>query len=277
MNRIIKSLILLSACFSLGYVNRIPSRWALIADIITWTANNATLSALDTDLMFYYACEDNADNTTVDDSTDSSDGTASTNTSNLSITGKYNDGFQFDGSSEYVNTNFSLQTAIQNEAVTIAGWFKPDDGQPGSLEYMWGDVYAPSATTDQLSLRLETNGKVTVAFRSDSGTNIAATSTDAVFPDGATSWTHIAVTLDSSSLKLYVNGSEVGSDDVSGEDLTAYGSTQELFFGARNVNGSAASHFDGDIDELVGWDTTLSPTEVTALYNDGTGAFYEGN
>lgn len=84
------------------------------------------------------------------------------------------------------------------------------------------------------------------------------------------SWTHIAMTYNggggstSSNYKVYVNGSEVS--------LTSTGNYASLtnVNSLGGANGGSAFYFNGLIDELATFDSLLSSSDVTAIYNSGT-------
>jgi hypothetical protein len=78
----------------------------------------------------------------------------------------------------------------------------------------------------------------------------------------AGTWTHMAVTGDGSDLICYLNGTAVGGTQADGGNLV-----MERFF---EYNSSA--FFDGKIDELALFNTTLSPTDVATIANTGAAA-----
>ena len=66
--------------------------------------------ALIDNLVSYYKLDENAANTTVADAHGSNTGTASTNTADLyTATGKINSSFNFNGSTEYINLEVSVE------------------------------------------------------------------------------------------------------------------------------------------------------------------------
>ena len=86
------------------------------------------------------------------------------------------------------------------------------------------------------------------------------------------SWTHIAMTYNgsggstSSNYKVYVNGSEVSLTSTDGyASLTNVNSI-------GGGNGGSAFYFDGLMDEVATFDSLLSSSDVTAIYNSGTPA-----
>ena len=95
-----------------------------------------------------------------------------------------------------------------------------------------------------------------------------------VFPDGATTWTHIVATLDGSTIKVYVNGVEAGDGSMAGVTMGDYTSAKNVYVGAR-LDGYPDDHIDaqyeGAIDDFRIFDKVLSSSEIEALYNSGSG------
>lgn len=81
---------------------------------------------------------------------------------------------------------------------------------------------------------------------------------DADDPDPVDQWSHAAVTYDGAELKLYVNGDEVSSREISG---TIRQTTDPLWLGGNKPYGE---HFDGLIDEVRMYDRALSAAELRA-------------
>jgi len=69
-------------------------------------------------------------------------------------------------------------------------------------------------------------------------------------------WTHLAVTHDGTTLRLYVNGAQVGSRAVAGSLLTSSGA---LRIGGNSIWGE---FFQGSIDEVRIYNRALSPGEI---------------
>lgn len=88
-------------------------------------------------------------------------------------------------------------------------------------------------------------------------------------PSTAT-WYYIAITREQSTgyVKFYVNGSQQGSTVESGRTADLRTET------GLNIGGVTTAFTDGDIDEVSYWDTVLSGTDLTAIYNSGSGIPY---
>lgn len=99
------------------------------------------------------------------------------------------------------------------------------------------------------------------------GLNTALCGTPAGFI-GTGSWTHIVTTYDGSSHKIWRNGvlnttcSRTGNVDIGADDF---------HFGVDYIG---QNYLDGKLDEIGIWNRTLSNTEISDLYNSGSGMAY---
>lgn len=81
--------------------------------------------------------------------------------------------------------------------------------------------------------------------------------------------------------KLYIDGVErtitCSSETFNTDDIADYETSKwnnAIFLMATNNVGTAAQHFNGILDEYAVWNDTLSQTQVTQLYNNGSGLTY---
>jgi hypothetical protein len=78
-------------------------------------------------------------------------------------------------------------------------------------------------------------------------------------------WAHVAMTFDSTRLRLYVDGTEVAVHLLPVPGPAA--ETGGLVIGGHRAG--TGRNFDGLIDEVALWSRALLPAEITALYNAG--------
>jgi hypothetical protein len=168
---------------------------------------------------------------------------------------------QLDGFDDYVDCGTNL--ALLGSATTFSAWVKMTDatsfrilhkGIAGSREYAFG-----MGTSDTLFFVLY-NG---------SSNYIAQVSTSTMTSYQG-SWIHICATYDGSTnangITLYVNGSVFNSSSLTGGTYTAP---------SGNANGDvyigrySTEYADGNIDEVSVFNTELSQSDVTSIYNNG--------
>ena len=227
--------------------------------------------ALIDNIVSYYKLEENAANTTVVDAHGANTGTASTNTSNLSTTGKIDNAFNFNGTNENVvlanENNFDLVE------ITISAWIKTSvkgdavftKGKAADFQYMLFQTAADGYAA-------------MVGWTAAGATSIFATGTTNI-ADGA--WHHVVgVIKDGSYARIYVDG--------------VYEAEDTTFSGTYNTEGAAvamiaeredgALDWNGDIDEVGIWSRELTNGgvavsntaggEIEELYNSGSGNQY---
>lgn len=110
-------------------------------------------------------------------------------------------------------------------------------------------------------------------IRMSTSANGTATSTADVASSLTTAtWYHIVVTYTASSgtMEAWVNGSSLGT--ASGLNTSLYSGTAPLQIGRYQEGGT--NHLDGILDQFGMWSKVLSGTEISDLYNSGTGMMY---
>jgi hypothetical protein len=161
------------------------------------------------------------------------------------------------------STNFNVGTADISASV----WIKPLSygseafGLAGSVF----DLRIAGATNAWL-LAFDPNGNLIVY---ESGVVYTSTTTIPL-----NTWTHIVLSRNSGTTSFYINGSLDGTfsdaEDFQSQLITV-GSVYD-FQGDPDV-----LQYNGNIDEFGFWNRALSASEVTLLYNSGTGLTYPFN
>ncbi len=228
-------------------------------DEMKYNWNGVNYSFYDNDLVLMYNFDNISalgenDTYSVDVSRYGNNGTwGNSTTGNISyVTGKYNNGIEFDGIDDYVDTGVDLSWSnVSNFSMAV--WIKPNTvtgghsilGKPPTLyEYT---LYQ----TDQQVEFIYWTSTGTNAIKLDSSTNVLSVG----------QWTHAVVTYNGSLATLYLNGVE---------DINAI-STGEFHDRANNMQiGTAynggANYFNGTIDEVRIWNRSLSANEINNLY-----------
>lgn len=85
-------------------------------------------------------------------------------------------------------------------------------------------------------------------------------------------WWHVVITWDGTNLKFYKNGSEDTSmTKTTDGSVTTSSTTHPIYIGGQTLT---SNDWDGEIDEFGIWKKALSSSEVSDLYNSGSGLPY---
>ena len=165
----------------------------------------------------------------------------------------------FDGTNDYVSLGpVDFNPWDDEDEFTVSLWFRRDSA-PSSTETLLENVYDHSgADISIFGLFLDSSGRIN--YRLGTSTqHIASTN----YCDGE--WHHVTLVVYQDSgakFKVYVDNTLVkGATPVPG----SYGTPNSFWFGRA----SGGLYYGGYLDEVTLWNTDLSATEVSELYNDG--------
>jgi hypothetical protein len=193
---------------------------------------------------------------TRDDFIGSTDLAATSTTGNAA--GKNNNAASFTWNGiNFGNLNGTTDISVPS-AYTFSGWFKFSDTGANQILRIEGETTGSgiiigikySASADEISFSYQEEGLLTFGITPDTG------------------WHYIAVTASGTTVIIYLDGSSVATDTGATIDFADWGST---VFTA--VNSGAMSGTVGLIDEVGFWPEALSPSQISDLYNGGTGLF----
>ena len=157
----------------------------------------------------------------------------------------------FDGTNDYLTATLSSQ--VFDGDYSISFWFNADDTPTYTSLLQLG---TDSGYNDGWRLYRYSSG-LSIGLWKGQGGYSAIIPADGSTP--ASQWHHVAITRSGSDLVMYLNGSAIET----GTDSTAYTST------AFNI-GFTTYPFDGFMDEVALWDSALTASEISAIYNSGT-------
>ncbi len=164
-------------------------------------------------------------------------------------------GYDFDGSSDFINISDSGSVEIQNKLVTISYWVK------GTFDYSVSE-----------GIILEKGGWGTGEYgMTYAGSNkprfqiydLSANYIDAVTATNNGAWHNVVGTWNGTNMSLYVDGVIENSTSATG---TFIPDAENLYIGSRGGN---SNFFDGIIDEIQIYDRALTPEQVRAYYQSG--------
>jgi hypothetical protein len=180
---------------------------------------------------------------------------ASENESNQSdeSTTTFSNGYSvsFDGANDYLSISASSYSISGNKS--FSAWLKPTSG---SYHYLWGygtNLYALYFDSSAVSIRMWPSGQ-----GGGSGRTYQRMVSPVSFTNG--SWYNITITGDGTTLKLYVNGQSAAS---------TYTDNDDWYFETALRAGATGTSFAGLVDEFAFFNSTLSSSEVSAIYGSG--------
>jgi hypothetical protein len=169
--------------------------------------------------------------------------------------------FDFDSANnEYIDCGNDSSLQITG-AMTVSYWFK---GQGGSGT-VGGFGKLGGGSNRGFCLGMVSSGDITFYIAPTASTLFSVSYTRAV----DTNWHHlVGVYNPSTSVKIYLDGNLV-SETLSGVPASQYNGSNNLQIGARGDNSGV---FNGEISNAAIWNSGLTPTQVTTLYNNGSPA-----
>jgi hypothetical protein len=214
--------------------------------------------AIITNIVSYYKLEEASGSAA--DAAGSNTGTVTG--SPYSATGKIGSAYNFNGTTEYVQCGTGIATALNSSDFSVSLWINPDAliSNPNYTSFIW------NGSTEGFRIYYY-NGDLIFGTLNAGGGWQSSTYTTTL---SASTWYHVVATcVNGGAMKLYVNGSDVGSAATS-DGMNAIAGNFNI---ATNAT-AAGQWFDGTIDEIGVWDKVLTSTEVTDLYNSGSGFQY---
>ena len=220
-----------------------------------------------TDLVSYYKCDTNG---TFTDSHGSNTGTIDGAT--YTASGKINGGYTFDDTNDWVDVSNIINDVSSDTSGTISLWFKT----PATLTVNKALICCSDFSSGNYVMLFLYPNKLAYYFNtlSDSTHNRAIGGTTL----SANTWYHVVWRSDGTNTDIYLNGSKetlsftVGSQQGSWmNDLNANWDTVAIGCLRR---ASSTYFIGGTIDEIGWWSRALTTTEITDLYNSGSGLAY---
>lgn len=177
--------------------------------------------------------------------------------------------FDFDGTDDYIDVpdadNLSFGNSVTDSPFSISAWIKMTDATlfriVSKFQGSNGEYLLNTSGTDILYFRLLDSN---TSNRLDKSFGTALTSYEG-------QWIHICATYDGSAsttgMKIYLNGNRVDNSSAVVGSYTAMHNTNAPFDIGRYQG--VASYANGLIDEVAVFNSELSASNVTSIYNGG--------
>lgn len=164
-----------------------------------------------------------------------------------------------DGTDDYVDISSASSLVNSVTAFSISLWYKQDTA---------GGVLIGSGTANSNGIWLQpyTDGNFYVVIRSGATNTLTATR------PALNTWVHTVVTYDAGTIKLYLTpdgGSTNVTTITNGPSTTSSTIGNDLSIGRLAWNTGNPFYLDGKVDEVAIFDTVLTASNVTSIYNSG--------
>jgi hypothetical protein len=220
------------------------------AAAISVTVNNTSNPGL----VAAYGFNEGTGTTLLDQTGNGHTGTIAGATWTTPTQGRFGSALSFDGVNDWVTVSDANDLDFTT-GMTLEAWVYPTASGGGSWrnvmikERAGGEVYNlyGNADTNAPVVYVIAAATPTVPFDARGGTSLPLNA-----------WSHVAATYDGTTLRLFVNGSQVGTRAVANSLLA---STGVLRFGGNSVWGE---FFAGRLDEIRLYNRALSAAEIQA-------------
>ena len=181
-------------------------------------------------------------------------------------TGKINNAFSFDGTNDYVNFGNNLDfSGLTNFSFNF--WVNPNAASGFQILFCKWD-----ASDKGYLIRKSLDGNYLNFVIGSSGSNYTSISNNSI-PIASNVYTMVTVVyVPFPGLKIYINGVSDTLTTNANSFPTSASNTANLTSGAWSTG--ASYFYGGKIDEVGVWNRAITATEVTELYNSGSGKQY---
>lgn len=171
-------------------------------------------------------------------------------------------------SSQYMSISDGSQTGLEfNTDFSVSAWVKPES-VPVSFAYGVCTKWGAGSSNQSMQIYMDAQPYFVFQIRGGSNTYLETSS----FTYSAGNTYHICATADISAgtYRLYVNGAERVS--TTSGTTSVNNTSKPVMIGNRD---DLNYDFDGEIAQVVIWNKELSSSDVTDLYNSGSGIPYD--
>ena len=229
------------------------------------------VAGLNADIFAYYKF-DTA--TTFQATSQSNDSVGNYNATYLNITvvdnGLINEAYTFtgeDGWYGYVNASGVPEAIGASANFTISLWY--NSSNRGGTRGLFA-INTFDGSKGNLTITYLGDGAEGFRFDVETGDSGANSQFVKYWLNGTSSWIHIVAMKNETDMMLYLNGVQVNKTAHAGA-IVFDEAGADAFIGAYTSTASA----DGMIDEVSIWNRTLSNSEISNLYNGGSGISYD--
>ena len=175
---------------------------------------------------------------------------------NFNVQGKFGNAAEFNGSSSVISLGTSSPLNTFGGAQTISIWVKPSSASQEAIigyrgdggDYWWNLI--EKMNNNRIRFLLGSTGNGQFVFNSVGTITL-------------NQWNHIAITVDSTSAKIYINN---GTAETLAGTPTSFSNSEPTSIGGDGTTDT--DYFTGQIDQVRIFDSALDATQVASLYNE---------
>jgi hypothetical protein len=176
--------------------------------------------------------------------------------------------FEFDGIDDYINCgdsdDFSFGNGVTDSPFSISAWINMDD----ATKFRVANKYI--STSREYIFTTNSTDKLSFVLYDDSNGSRIQRKYNTALTSYQGQWINVVATYDGSSsssgIKIYLNATRVDDIDAnSGSYVAMENTTQPLEIGRSNLT----SFSNGKIDEVSVFNSELSQSDITEIYNSG--------
>jgi len=185
----------------------------------------------------------------------------------------------FDGTNDYVEVadsdDFSFGDGSSNSAFSYSFWVRVERSSTNVFQHLISK--GSSSNSEYLIQAMPPNSyglnADSIYFALYPGTTSGAVVQSPASSISLNTWHHIVCTVDGtgnrSGMKIYIDGVSQTLTTSGLSSLTMINSTDPLRFGARSQSTAPNSFLQGKMDEIALFNSELSSSNVTSIYNSG--------
>ena len=178
--------------------------------------------------------------------------------------------YDFNGSTSRSVTSVKFNGLHDNTGGSISFWMRPRNMSSihGNGDYIFDSMATSAANGTGISIAIKNTSLLRVNFTTSSNAWFTDINSTTTFSNNT--WYHVVMTFGSNTVKLYINGSQEDTATFSNPNTNA--SNGNFVIGRHSTDPSSYGYYDGLLDDTGIWNRVLTSSEVTSLYNSGTGA-----
>jgi len=162
-------------------------------------------------------------------------------------------------SSQYASkTDHSALSITGN--ITVEAWIKPESLAAGTILSKWYQ----DGTLKSYGFFTNTTGSLSFSYSGDGNNESGATSGLIIAPEDLGTWIHVAVSVvvSTRACSFYKNGVLVGTVTATGTQSAIHDNSSTFAIGARDIQGTPDTFFDGKIAEVRLWSTNRTQAQI---------------